>query len=338
MTSGPNAPVRPKVPPWKLPDGTDHDGYFGPGSMMWTVYRSKLVGLAGSRAVVMQLSRPHVAQAVADYSIFEENPLPRARTTFSVVHRIVFGTIAEADAALGEVGGKHRPIKGWISRSTAGKTKWAGTTYSPGGGPNPSQADRDSRVWVVSTIADTTYRMHQELFGTLTPAEAEQLWQEWRKFGALFGVDPSQFPATYADFQAYVSGMLGDQGNHHQALVVEARTVRRLSKRLFRLWLSRLLASGVTTWVLLPERMRPLVAVWPRFAVETRGRMALGVIRLIARFGPRRMRLHDDYGVALWRLQPQLSSVDTSVLTRQEVRLSRSRWARKRAAASTPPA
>ena len=45
-------------------------GFIGPGSMTWRVAGEWITNLGITRAVLMQLAHPKVAQGVADYSSF----------------------------------------------------------------------------------------------------------------------------------------------------------------------------------------------------------------------------------------------------------------------------
>lgn len=265
-------------------------GFFGPGSMMWKVMRSRLLGLAGSRALIMQLAMPDVAQGVLRHSDFMKNPLGRARRTFQKLVKIIFGTKQEAYAALREVGGKHARVVGVLDADTSALR--TGQPYSA--------RDDETKLWVLACFADTVFDMHNRLFPPLTADELELFWADWRVFGELFRVPAEIMPRTWADFRRYVDDKVEGRATL-QPLEPRMPTVRKLSRRLFRNWLAILLFSGVTTWGLLPEPLRHLALVTPPILQELRHKMAMAIIRFLARLGTRH-RFEPDYIGALSRV------------------------------------
>ena len=260
-------------------------GYFGPGSMMWYVLRNRLIGLAGSRALILQLCRPQVAQGVDDHSEFETAPLKRAINTLRALRTVVFSSKADADRVLRNLGKKHGCVSGIIAAETS--MHHAGSHYSA--------AEQPSKLWVLASLADTVYYMHERLVGPLSPNHAVELWRDWQKFGALFHVDPDIMPASDRDFRRYMDGMLSGTGSNKHQLVVDAGTVRRLSERLFSNVIAVLTASRSLTWGLLPPRMRPLaVQRWGGF-ISIRHKFVFAIVRLLARFVPRQQRYDAGY-------------------------------------------
>src|SRR6266487_1180983 len=66
-------------------------GLFGPGSMIWTVARERVLIAVGPAALLMQLAHPLVAAGVAGHSDFRRDPLDRLRATLDSALAMSFG-------------------------------------------------------------------------------------------------------------------------------------------------------------------------------------------------------------------------------------------------------
>ena len=77
-------------------------------------------------------------------------------------------------------------------------------------------------LWTVAVIADSAEAFYETLVRRLTGSEREALWQDYVRFGELFGLPRDAAPATYAEFRAYWEGMWTGGELH---LTDEARAV-----------------------------------------------------------------------------------------------------------------
>jgi uncharacterized protein (DUF2236 family) len=71
----------------------------------------------------------------------------------------------------------------------------AGTAYSA--------YDPDLMLWTVAVIADSAEAFYETFCRKLGTGEKESLWQDYLRFGELFGMPRSEAPATYREFRAY---------------------------------------------------------------------------------------------------------------------------------------
>jgi uncharacterized protein (DUF2236 family) len=58
-------------------------------------------------------------------------------------------------------------------------------------------------LWTVAVIADSAQCFYELLVRRLSSDEREALWQDYIRFGELFGMPRSAAPASYEDFRAY---------------------------------------------------------------------------------------------------------------------------------------
>ena len=142
-----------------------------------------LVG--GARAILLQLAHPAVGRGVAEHSDFAQRPLDRLHGTLTYLYVIKFGTPEEVARIARRVGEAHRPVvgEGYDARDPA------------------------LQVWVAATIYDTAVRMHEFVFGALTPAEAQYMLDDSAVVATTLGVPRTDWPATAQLFAQYWAGV-----------------------------------------------------------------------------------------------------------------------------------
>jgi len=163
------------IPDWvrALARGDD-EGYFGPGSAVWTVHGGIPVLVAGMRALLLQTLHPGAMAGVHDWSRYREDPLGRLAGTVRWVLTTSFGDRAQAEQACAFVGTLHTRVRG--SYETDGEQK----TYSA--------ADPTLKSWVHVAFADSFLRC-QETWGGDIPGGADAYVAEWAAAGDLMGVE-----------------------------------------------------------------------------------------------------------------------------------------------------
>jgi len=139
----------------------------------------------GARAILLQLAHPAVGRGVAEHSDFAQRPLDRLHGTLTYLYVIRFGTPDEAARIARSVGRAHRPVvgEGYDAR------------------------DVDLQVWVAATIYDTAVRMHELVFGALTPAEAQYMLDDSAVVATTLGVPRAVWPETPEAFTRYWAGV-----------------------------------------------------------------------------------------------------------------------------------
>jgi uncharacterized protein (DUF2236 family) len=169
LTGSPNG-----VPDWveALAVGGD-EGYFGPGSAVWTVHGGMPVLVAGMRALLLQTLHPGAMAGVHDWSRYREDPLGRLAGTVRWVLTTSFGDRAQAEQACGFVGRLHVRVHGSYERD--------GEQHSY------SAADPALLSWVHVAFADSFLRCH-ETWGGVIPGGADAYVAEWAAAGDLMGV------------------------------------------------------------------------------------------------------------------------------------------------------
>ena len=83
-----------------MPAESDSDRLFSPASPFWQVNREMLLGLAGMRALLMELAHPLIAAGVAEHSDFRERPFKRLYRTMRLMSCITFGSRKAARLAV----------------------------------------------------------------------------------------------------------------------------------------------------------------------------------------------------------------------------------------------
>ncbi len=159
-------------------------GLFGPGSAAWTVHADLAMLVGGIRALQLQTLHPLAMAGVAEFSDYRTDALGRLRRTGAFLGRTVYGTTAEAHAAVAEVTHIHSRVRG----------------TAPDGRPY-SALDPHLLAWVHLTevqsflVANQRYgRVH------LSPADADRYVGELAQVGLLLGMTSA--PTTRAELDA----------------------------------------------------------------------------------------------------------------------------------------
>lgn len=139
-------------------------------------------------------------------------PFLRLGHTAKVFETIFFGTRAEADQALAFVERLHQRVRGQLDADAG---PWpAGTSYSA--------FDPPLMLWTVAVMVDSAEVFYETFVRRLTPAEKEELWQDYLRFAELFGMPREAAPQTYVEFRHYWEEMWTSDQLH---LTDEAREV-----------------------------------------------------------------------------------------------------------------
>lgn len=257
------------------------EGYFPAGqSILRRVHEHRLVGLFyGQRALCIGALAPLNYIGTSRHTRGKLAPFRRLTGTGNAFEKIYFGTRAEADRVLAHVHRLHDTVKGEIPED-AGPFP-AGTAYSA--------YDPALMLWTVALIADSAAYFQELFVAPLSPGEHEALWQEYIRFGELFGMPREVAPQTYPEFREYFDTTLAGPDMH---LTDEARYIghatafeipmpghMQLSKRVH-----DLLMLGS-----LPPRVRELYGLeWSPGRERTFRRLA-GIMRAGGSVAPRKL-------------------------------------------------
>lgn len=267
-------------------------GLFGPETTTWKVNKEAVLLLGGSRALLMQVAHPLVAQGVAEHSNFLQDPLGRLYRTLTSMLDIVFGDEHDAEAAIARINSLHEKVKGRLPRRAG-----------PYRARQPYRA-RDPRLllWVHATLFDSSVQLYELFVGKLTEAEKNRYHQESFPMAKLLGVPRHVMPKDYDAFQAYLYDTL-----HDETLTVtkEGREIAQavlypplpfIHHRLFE-------PQKFLTVGLLPAPLRERFGFRWSLADEAAYRAAVIAIRRLIFFLPPQVRYMPQYLRAMRRLR-----------------------------------
>ncbi len=203
---------------------------FTDDSMLRRVIGEHVVGLSAPRALLMQAAHPVAFAGFFAHTGALDEPYKRLARTARVLDLIAFGPADEARRATRRVRAMHRRVRGTLAEP-AGRFP-AGTPYAAD--------DPELMLWILAALADSAIVVYERYVATLSPAEREALWADYRLVGRQFGLRAAEMPATWDDFRAYVLGML-----HGDDLFVTPA--------------ARDLAVGIVMRPPVPLRLRPLL-------------------------------------------------------------------------------
>ena len=174
--------------------------YFPPGrSMARRVHGDRAVGLLyGQRALLIGALEPLTYPGTRLSTRSGDRPFERLARTAKIQETIFLGTRAEADEALAKVRRLHETIAGELPEAAGAHP--AGTAYSA--------FDPELMLWTLAVIADSGRAMYETMVRPLDPNERERLWQDYVRFGELFGLPRSEVPGSYREFEAWWEGKL----------------------------------------------------------------------------------------------------------------------------------
>ena len=176
------------------------DYYFPPGrSMARRVHGDRAVGLLyGQRALLIGALEPLTYTGTMLSTKSGEWPFTRLARTAKIQETVFLGTRAEADKALAAVHRLHERIKGELPEAAGAHA--AGAPYSA--------FDPELMLWTLAVIADSGRAMYETMVRPLSEAEREALWQDYARFGELFGLPRSEVPGSHREFRAWWDGRL----------------------------------------------------------------------------------------------------------------------------------
>jgi uncharacterized protein (DUF2236 family) len=181
-----------------------NDGYFPrASSTLRRVHEERAVGLLyGQRALCIGALSPLNYVGTTEHTAARVTPFQRLAHTANSFETVMFGSTADADRVLDTVNRMHRRVRGTLPE-TAGPYP-AGTPYDA--------FDPGLMLWTVAVMMDSAECFYDLLVRRLRDHERESLWQDYIRFGELFGMPRDAAPQTYPDFRAYYGRILeGDE-------------------------------------------------------------------------------------------------------------------------------
>lgn len=180
--------------------------YFPPGrSLARRVHGERSVGLLyGQRALLIGALEPLTYTGTMQSTGSGDFPFTRLARTAKIQETVLLGSRAEADKALAAVHRLHERIEGTLPEAAGAHP--AGAAYSA--------FDPELMLWTLAVIADSGREMYETMVQPLTEGERELLWQDYVRFGELFGLPRSEVPGSYRKFRAWFDGRLASPDLH----------------------------------------------------------------------------------------------------------------------------
>jgi uncharacterized protein (DUF2236 family) len=180
--------------------------YFPPGeSMARRVHGERSVGLLyGQRALLIGALEPLTYTGTMLSTKAGDRPFERLVRTAKAQEAIFLGTTEEADRILARVRNQHDRVAGTLAEDAGAHA--AGTAYSA--------SDPELMLWTLAVIADSGRAMYEAMVRPLAPREREDLWQDYLRFGELFGMPRDAAPATSPEFEGWFAAKLASPDLH----------------------------------------------------------------------------------------------------------------------------
>jgi uncharacterized protein (DUF2236 family) len=173
-------------------------GYFTDDSMLRRVHRETVVALSGPRALLMQAAHPVAFVGFFAHTGSLDEPYERLARTAQVMDTIAYGTREDADRATRRVRAMHRRVRG-VTETPAGRFP-AGTPFAAD--------DPELLLWILACLVDSSLVVYGKYVRSLSDAERDAYWQDYRVIGRLFGLRDEEMPATIEGFDDYMRSML----------------------------------------------------------------------------------------------------------------------------------
>lgn len=259
------------------------DGYFPrKHSLLRRVHEQKAVGLMyGQRALCVGAVKPLNYVGTSEHTANKLTPFKRLAHTAVMFEAVFFAPRAEADRVLQSVQRMHERVQGTLPQD-AGAHYPAGTPYSA--------FDPQLMLWTVAVIADSAEWFYDHLVRPLRNCEREALWQDYLRFGELFGMPTDQAPQSHPEFRDWYERQLSGDDLY---LTDEARYMGYASAFQIPMPASRALAKRVHDLIMLgslPPRIRALYGLSFTPAQAATCAAAMSTARLSRPFLPGRLR------------------------------------------------
>jgi uncharacterized protein (DUF2236 family) len=172
-------------------------GYFDDGSLLRQVVGDRMTGLSGPRALLVMAAHPVAFAGFFAHTGALADPYARLRRTARVMDAVAFGTREEADRATKRVRAMHRRVQGELP---------AGAGRFPAGTPYRAD-DPELLLWILAALAESALLVYRKYVRSLSRAEEDALWRDYRLVGRKFGLRARDMPEDIEAFEAYMAAM-----------------------------------------------------------------------------------------------------------------------------------
>jgi uncharacterized protein (DUF2236 family) len=210
MKLDPMAPIRQMVastmrskfgePLVSFDDSPGDPGLFGPGSVTWRVHSDTPAMLIGGvSSLLLQTLHPGAMAGVADFSVYEEDPMGRLQRTGTFVGGTIFGSTATAEKLIDTVRKVHESVNG---------TRPDGLPYAA--------SDPDLLRWV-HVAEHAQFLRSNQLFGVrpLRAPDVDRYFAEVAEIARRLGA--TGVPTDAAGIDAYLTAVRPELAFEEQA-------------------------------------------------------------------------------------------------------------------------
>jgi uncharacterized protein (DUF2236 family) len=245
------------------------------------VHGERSVGLLyGQRALLIGALEPLTYTGTMLSTNAGDHPFARLARTAKIQETVFLGTKDEADRALAAVHRLHERIKGELSEAAGVHS--AGTAYSA--------FDPELMLWTLAVIADSGRAIYETMVRPLDPAELEALWQDYVRFGELFGLPRSEVPTSYPEFATWFDGKLASPDLHATPHALEMAPLVAFEQPVPRSARGNIALQNLVIKGTLPPRVRRIFGIPWSAAHERAFRAAAATHRRARPVFPRRVR------------------------------------------------
>lgn len=192
----------------------------------------RLVLAGWSRAILLQLAHPLVAQGVADHSSFRGGLLRaavRLHHTVAAMRHLTFGDAAQSRRALDGILAIHARVHGVLPDAVG---PW------PPGAPY-SAHDPALVLWVHATLLESLALVYGRVVAPLSPAALDDWCRQSAPIARALGARAHEVPVDWASLQGYLQQMFAS------GQVVVGPTARDLARDVL---------APPRSWLILPAR------------------------------------------------------------------------------------
>ncbi|HUC07329.1 MAG TPA: oxygenase MpaB family protein [Solirubrobacterales bacterium] len=256
--------------------------YFPPGrSIARMVHGERSVGLLyGQRALLIGALEPLTYTGTMMSTRSENRPFQRLARTAKIQETILLGTREEADKALAVVHRLHERVKGTLPEAAG--VHPAGASYSA--------FDPELMLWTLAVIADSGRAMYETMVRPLSDGEREDLWQDYIRFGELFGLPRTDVPGSYREFSAWWDERLSSPDLQATAHGLEMAPLVAFEQPVPRAARGNIIAQNHIIKGTLPPRVREIFGIRWSAAHERTFRAMTAAHRRARHYFPRKMR------------------------------------------------
>jgi uncharacterized protein (DUF2236 family) len=245
------------------------------------VHGERSVGLLyGQRALLIGALEPLTYTGTMISTRSANRPFQRLARTAKIQETILLGSREEADKALAVVRRLHERVKGTLPEAAG--VHPAGSAYSA--------FDPELMLWTLAVIADSGRAMYETMVRPLSEVEREDLWQDYVRFGELFGLPAGEVPGSYPEFDAWWQERLASPALQATAHGLEMAPLVAFEQPVPRAARGNIVAQNHIIKGTLPPRVREIFGIRWSAAHERSFQAMAAAHRRARRYLPRKMR------------------------------------------------